>query len=540
MSKSEFRIIGPPGCGKTTYLARQVARSIEAGHKPLITSLTRAAAYEIGQKVEFSWEFGETQCGTLHAHCFRALGRPDLIESKEHVESWNKFAKEAGWQLSRGVFGTAKDGERECSAAGDGLFLSLGIHRARMDRDDLRPSEVKRFESRFNEWKRLEKLVDFTDLVELCARGSEHAPEDPDVIFVDEAQDHDRLELSLVRRWATHADMIIIGGDPDQNLYQFRGAEPEAFYATEIPPENTIVLKQSYRVPAAVRKVASKMIRRIEDRRDVEYLPTDEKGDVFKSALKLKDPARVVKRIEQLAKDGSSVMVLASCEYMIRGLIKSLRLAGLPFHNPYAPTRGQFNPISERRGVSSASRLLSLLRPQESVFGEQASMWTWGQFAAFVDPIKCDGFLRRGMKSRVIALGSEREDLIIDPPELAEVLHAETGAEELRKLDADPIAWFRDRLNASRLKSFEYPIQIAKRRGPLTLEGTPQIIIGTIHSVKGGEADHVLVFPDVSPQGADQLKRNPSTVIRQFYVGMTRARRSLSLCSSSGDAQIRW
>ena len=59
------------------------------------------------------------------------------------------------------------------------------------------------------------------------------------------------------------------------------------------------------------------------------------------------------------------------------------------------------------------------------------------------------------------------------------------------------------------------------------------MIVGTIHSVKGGEADVVYLFPDLSQAGAAQYERSGAphdSVIRLFYVGATRARETLYIC----------
>lgn len=58
------------------------------------------------------------------------------------------------------------------------------------------------------------------------------------------------------------------------------------------------------------------------------------------------------------------------------------------------------------------------------------------------------------------------------------------------------------------------------------------------NSVKGAEADVVYLFPDMSPQGMGewQAKGEPrDAVIRQFYVGMTRARETLVLGGASSE-----
>jgi superfamily I DNA/RNA helicase len=74
-----------------------------------------------------------------------------------------------------------------------------------------------------------------------------------------------------------------------------------------------------------------------------------------------------------------------------------------------------------------------------------------------------------------------------------------------------------------------------KRLGVELLQKPPQVIVGTIHSVKGGEADVVILFPDVSPQAFREYhsleKDRRDAVLRMFYVGVTRAREELYLAS---------
>jgi superfamily I DNA/RNA helicase len=60
------------------------------------------------------------------------------------------------------------------------------------------------------------------------------------------------------------------------------------------------------------------------------------------------------------------------------------------------------------------------------------------------------------------------------------------------------------------------------------------VVVGTIHSVKGGEADAVFLVPDLSTAGDAAYSRNGATrdaVIRLFYVGLTRARETVYICS---------
>jgi superfamily I DNA/RNA helicase len=99
--------------------------------------------------------------------------------------------------------------------------------------------------------------------------------------------------------------------------------------------------------------------------------------------------------------------------------------------------------------------------------------------------------------------------------------------------------WWRNRLAPEFRKRIQFPSSVAALRGPQTLQRVPQIVVGTIHSVKGGQADVVYLFPDVSKAADAQYRKcGPprDSVIRTFYVGATRARETLYICSAEGAA----
>jgi len=69
----------------------------------------------------------------------------------------------------------------------------------------------------------------------------------------------------------------------------------------------------------------------------------------------------------------------------------------------------------------------------------------------------------------------------------------------------------------------------------------PKVVVGTIHSVKGGQADCVYLFPDVSQAGDAQYSRagDPhDSVIRLFYVGATRARETLFIAQRETSRSV--
>ncbi len=71
----------------------------------------------------------------------------------------------------------------------------------------------------------------------------------------------------------------------------------------------------------------------------------------------------ILKTLAQHIESGQSVMLLASCSFMLHPVISVLRQWGIPFHNPYRKSAGYWNPLRRRRKGSSANRILTLPGP---------------------------------------------------------------------------------------------------------------------------------------------------------------------------------
>ena len=58
---------------------------------------------------------------------------------------------------------------------------------------------------------------------------------------------------------------------------------------------------------------------------------------------------------------------------------------------------------------------------------------------------------------------------------------------------------------------------------------TPRITMSTIHGAKGGEADNVLILPDITKSAVDSNDMDPDELHRLFYVAVTRAKETLHI-----------
>jgi DNA helicase II / ATP-dependent DNA helicase PcrA len=230
----------------------------------------------------------------------------------------------------------------------------------------------------------------------------------------------------------------------------------------------------------------------------------------------------ILKKLTDHLGKGQTVMVLASCAYMLHPLIATLRKNGIPFHNPYRKRDGYWNPV--RHGKNAAvDRIASLLA------GPQ---WTYGNLKAWTEWLRPEGILRPGATALMAAAVPSRraasDDLedLFEPAARRSLLAASAGGESL-------LQWWRAHVKPEFHQRTTYPAAVVNTRGACALEETPRLVVGTIHSVKGGEADAVFLFPDLSraADAAYQRRGAPrDAVIRLFYVGMTRARDTLYIC----------
>ena len=325
-------------------------------------------------------------------------------------------------------------------------------------------------------------------------------------------------------------------------IYGWTGATPDAVLEPDIPEDHKIILKQSYRVPRAIHARAVRWIEQVTRRQQKAYLPRPCDGELNRlSGGTYKSPEYLIlKTALQHLEQGKSVMFLASCGYMLRPIVQVLRKNAIPFHNPYRRINGFWNPLRMGRG-SSANRVLALLAAHPQ-FGEDSRAWTCGDVALWAEWLHSEGIIKHGARKKLTALAPadtatiETLDDTFEPGALEALLKTFEG--DYREL----LHWWRRRLNAAFFKRAQFPADIAAFRGPQALLDVPRVIVGTIHSVKGGEADVVYLFPDLSGEGdaAYQQAGAPrDSVIRQFYVGMTRARETLYICQQESGMAVR-
>jgi len=560
------RVFGPPGTGKTTYLSKRV-RSTVAKYGPdsmLLASFSLTAAHEMSSRFVGDGPKPSPRCiGTLHSHAFRQLDRPPVALDRKVIGDWNEQV-EPEWRVtpdtrkSGAASADSGDGvtDGRYAATGDELLAAMDRLRAVQAHREDWPPNVREFGERWDAWKRGAGAIDFTDMIEHAleqALDGVAPPGNPQFVLIDEAQDLTPLEMALALAWGRHSSVrkLVFGLDDDQAINRWRGGDPEALLTLHGPGVADHLLTKSYRVPESVRVVAEQWVRRLGPRRrDKAYAPrtiTEQRfddhgapyehdtgetvtGAAYKLPLRISDPRLVAKLVADVDA-GHTAMVLTTCNYMLDPLINNLRREGVPFHNPYRPAEGRWNPLghSGENITTTAERVLRYLTLAKRD-------WTGADIQAWIELVKlAPAGMRNGAKA---AISRFSPNATVPFAEVADLFLTPAA---LEKATGPSIDWLYGALLKSKERVASYPLQIARMHGAEALAEQPRIVVGTIHSVKGATSDIVYVSPDVSPAAAQTLRTQAGIdeTIRQFYVALTRSFHELRVLAPATSQHVR-
>jgi len=516
------KIVGPPGTGKTAELIQRVETELGNGIEPGrlgYYSFTRAAARVAQQRAIAAFpdhpKSSFRHFRTLHSEAFRQLGwSKDKVMAGKNLQ---EFSKAFGYEISPANVEDEDVEEHEIQEAvlktlGDYLLffsnwranlllefepaytLFWGLYRESLP-DGWSVGVARLFEERYREYKEEKGLLDFNDM--LSKVMEEGLRPELDVIVFDEAQDSSPLQYRVLDFWLDGAKRHYIAGDADQCIYQWMGVDPSVFPRRS--HDKLTHLTQSYRVPRAVHRLATGIIH------TTDYKPRPIDGEVWETRLN-----EVLNRFTSL--NGNTAFILARNLYLLEDLIDSLYYWGIPFENlrGSAPFRGK-----------AAARILVV---RKLLRGESVP---WEDLWLLIGKIPQKPYFRRGFKAKVQALAKEQPG---NPVWLSEI---KKNCQD-RFLE-DPIG----ALGVSP-QNRAYFKRVIDRYGEGVLLEKPRVTIGTIHSVKGMEADWVAISPDMSKKTWLGWQRLPEEEKRVWYVAATRARQGLFLLHPDSEYCWAW
>lgn len=484
------KISGPPGTGKTTRQLDIVMDLLEKGTPPeriIFTTFTRAGAYEARDRACERFGLPEERFPwftTLHALCFRRIGRRSVLNRQDMTHIGNRLGLQFTWH------NPFSDQPLPMNLKGDHFVQMLSLSRMKMiplpevhrDYDGIHVpyGEVKRFAEFYNNYRRVEGKIDFTDMMEIFLEENESV--DADYLIVDEAQDLCQLQWEVVKRLGETMKHTFVSGDDDQCVHAWAGADPEALINLEGEHE---VLPQSYRIPSTVHELANEIIHRVPNRIEKTYRPREEKGSVTTvpglGSVPLKDEGSWL----LLVRNRTFGEIFANHCYQ-KGILFS----------------GMGNEVMER--ARDAIITWNQLSEGMQVQGREVK--------DLYKLLKNRDRVKHGSKTKLNREIDDHEPIDLKRLRTDFGLLCSGGWEEaLFTLPAEIRAFFR-----SAEKNYD-------------LSEAPKVRISTIHGAKGKEADNVVVIPDMSWRTWKGFHHDRDNEHRVFYVAATRARKNLYL-----------
>jgi hypothetical protein len=214
-----------------------------------------------------------------------------------------------------------------------------------------------------------------------------------------------------------------------------------------------------------------------------------------------------------------------------------LREEGIPFANPWRRKRGDWNPLSSgRRGRATHWKLLGFYH---LLTGQHPATFT--DVHEILSLLRVEDTLKRGVKSFYKQMSSEVGKSNVAMSDVENAFDPEAWKELNASIKADETGqrfctWVSDHCSGQRAGPLHYASGVVAKYGFEGLSKPPRVFVGTCHSFKGAQADHVILYPDLS-QAADRAYSPMASdderdgVVRTYYVGMTRAKKSLTLCA---------
>lgn len=584
-------IVAVPGSGKTTTLTQRIHYMIEeCGIDPrriLVMTFSVAAARDMADRYRkmYGTDPGSGYY-TIHAFC-KAVG-DRYIGDRKSVISANEQS---------GLFFQLLARNKQIQDKAEfikTLILDISVVKTNLiDPEEYSPAcctDKKLFLWLFDKYEEHKKKTDQIDFDDMLLRARQVLISDPAALMqlqdqyrylmIDEYQDTSELQKEILYLLARKYENICVVGDDDQSIYRFRGAKSSILldFKKDFPNAEIIKMGTNYRSCPCIIDAAARLIKANAVRYPKEFLKSrTEEGKIeYKvfSDKSLQD-AWVVSSIREKEKTGEllkDMAVLFRTNGQITDIAEHLLEEDIPMFCPdYLENKYTHWMIADLLAYHRVARTMAagfvqkddvryiLNRPQRYLNSPRYLNCPFEPNALIEVSSKINTFSNAWKHGKAI---ESIEDLFIclhrmaDAPPVKSMLEMENvigyrdyikQQADFRNLDADQLLswWESYKKDAERCgdtwESFEdfrnlYTDRIRnKTRNP---EG---VVLSTLHRSKGLEYDTVIIpnciygtYPFVKAESAEELEEER----RLFYVGMTRAKNNLYLCSFTGTESV--
>ncbi len=581
-------ILAGAGSGKTRVLTHRIAHLLEEGlagpDEILAITFTNKAALEMKERVALlvGPDSKRMWVSTFHAFCVRILrvhaeklgykGGFTIYDGGDQVRLVRRCIVELGKDPKRfnprSFHAQISDAKNRLLDAHDYLTQTEGYMAENV-------AEVyELYQRRLYE----NNAMDFDDLIMQTVALLEVFPEVREryqrrfkYIHVDEYQDTNHAQYRLVNTLAAAYRNLCVVGDDDQSVYSWRGADVSNIlnFERDYPEAKVVKLEQNYRSTQTILNAANAVVANNASRKHKELWTAGEEGErirLFTAADDYAEARFVVSEIRRVVDSGKSlrdvavfyrtnaqsrtledVLVREGVPYQIVGGVKfyeraeikdamaylsvisnpsdgvSLeRIINVPKRGLGATSVGRLQEYANRQGISLYDALTEAEEAGLSGAARKACAKVhelfegWRVAAKEIGPSELLG--------AVLDESGYRTELTSEA-----TVEAESRLENLVELVNAAAEYERVELEPS-LDGFLQEQALFSEADKLTGEGRATLM--TLHNAKGLEYDYVFIVgmeEGTFPHARSLDEQNLEEERRLFYVGITRARRALTL-----------
>lgn len=292
-------VLAGAGSGKTRVLTYRIAHLIQDhGVMPsqiLALTFTNKAAKEMRERVErlIGQAAGRMWIGTFHAVCVRLLRRD--AELIGYTKNFNIYDTTDQRTLIKNVMKELRISDKTISISHAKSVISdaknnmVSVARFQdINQHDLIGKQIGQIYQCYQRDLAKNNAMDFDDLIVNTLKLFQTAP---DVltyyqnkfkyIHVDEYQDTNSVQYTLIKKLSLLHDNICVVGDNDQSIYGWRGADIRNIqdFDRDFQLAKVIMLEQNYRSSQKILQAANAVIKHNGGRRDKKLWTDNHAGD---------------------------------------------------------------------------------------------------------------------------------------------------------------------------------------------------------------------------------------------------------------------
>ncbi|MDO9533902.1 MAG: ATP-dependent helicase [Bacillota bacterium] len=583
-------LLAVPGAGKTTVLTVRIAYLILVrGAVPkriLCLTFSRAAANEMRER--FGRHFGERIKGQVHFSTIHSFAYKVVRELfKQQSVSYLLMEEQTGAQSKSGVLrrlyekvNLARPNDEQLDDLQNAICYVKNRLCAPGELEDPPAGNFEMLYQAYEEYKlqHQPQFIDYDDMLSLAYHGLLENPrllkayrQQMDYVLTDESQDTSLLQHKLIELIAQPEGNIFVVGDDDQSIFGFRAAEPQ--YLLDFPKvyaqAQVCRMEENFRSTPQIVAAACRFIRQNKVRFDKEMITRNPDGEVLriKQFKNVEEQNGFIREELQRNRNFAGVGVLFRNNLSAISFVQELDLGGIPFYLRESGKERFFQhwtlndllnylrfsyndrnlPVFEKictklyvyigrsqleglEGIRTERSILELLAelPELPDKRRKEYLELKEQFCRLnsLPPLEAIQFIRSTMNyNKVIGRICEQLGLAREYPESILGILESIAAQEKTLPDF-----------ANRLVYLDKLIKNSSKN-----KNTNAVTLSTIHSAKGLEWEQVYlvdlvegIIPDrqaVESQGTNPARLEEER--RLFYVGMTRAKRALTLCVPS-------